>query len=209
MRAIYREIISASIALDNPLSIAYLVPYASYTHAAAIKKFGSSLDYHAMATVRDIFTAVEKGEAEYAVIPIENSTEGSVREAFDSFVESELKIVAQIYLEISHALISNSPLEAIDEIIEHFRRKYEKPKWQGLSWQQRRDLFIARRGRCHWCQARLTRNNFTVEHIKPRFEGGTDDWDNLSIACEPCNTMRGGDQFDADGFLIEEANQTV
>lgn len=116
LRAIYREIMSAAIALEKPLSIAYLGPEASYTHAAAIKKFGASVDYHAMATVRDIFTAVEKGEAEYAVIPIENSTEGSVREAFDSFVESELKIVAQIYLEISHALISNSPLEAIERV---------------------------------------------------------------------------------------------
>jgi chorismate mutase/prephenate dehydratase len=56
---------------------------------------------------------VEKGETDYAVIPIENSTEGSVREALDSFVESDLKVVAQIYLEINHALISNSSLENI------------------------------------------------------------------------------------------------
>jgi chorismate mutase/prephenate dehydratase len=116
LRAIYREIMSAAIALEKPLAIAYLGPEASYTHAAAIKKFGASVDYYAMATVRDIFTAVEKGEAEYAVIPIENSTEGSVREAFDSFVESDLKIVAQIYLELSHALISNSPLEEIERV---------------------------------------------------------------------------------------------
>lgn len=116
LRAIYREIMSAAIALEKPLMIAYLGPEASNTHAAALKKFGASVDYHAMATVSDIFTAVEKGETDYAVIPIENSTEGSVREALDSFVESELKIVAQIYLEISHALISNSPLEAIERV---------------------------------------------------------------------------------------------
>lgn len=116
LRAIYREIMSAAIALEKPLLIAYLGPEASNTHAAAMKKFGASVDYHAMATVSDIFTAVEKGETDYAVIPIENSTEGSVREALDSFVESDLKIVAQIYLEISHALISNSALEKIERV---------------------------------------------------------------------------------------------
>jgi chorismate mutase/prephenate dehydratase len=114
LQAIYREIMSAAIALEKPLLIAYLGPEASNTHAAALKKFGASVDYHAMATVSDIFTAVEKGETDYAVIPIENSTEGSVREALDSFVESDLKIVAQIYLEINHALISNSRLEDIE-----------------------------------------------------------------------------------------------
>lgn len=116
LQAIYREIMSAAIALEKPLLIAYLGPEATNTHAAAMKKFGASVDYHAMATIGDIFTAVEKGEADYAVIPIENSTEGSVRETLDSFVESELKIVAQIYLEISHALISSSPLEKIEKV---------------------------------------------------------------------------------------------
>ena len=116
LKAIYREIMSAAIALEKPLLIAYLGPEASNTHAAALKKFGASVNYHAMATVSDIFTAVEKGETDYAVIPIENSTEGSVREALDSFVESDLKIVAQIYLEITHCLISNSPLEEIERV---------------------------------------------------------------------------------------------
>src|SRR5476649_277417 len=116
LHAIYREIMSAAIALEKPLSIAYLGPEASNTHAAAMKKFGASVNYHAMATIADIFTAVEKGETDYAVIHIENSTEGSVRETLDSFVESDLKIVAQIYLEINHALISNSPLEEIERV---------------------------------------------------------------------------------------------
>lgn len=116
LRAIYRELMSAAIALEKPLLIAYLGPEASNTHGAAMRKFGASVDYHAMATVGDIFTAVEKGESDYAVIPIENSTEGSVREALDSFVESDLKIVAQIYTEITHALIANGPLEQIKKV---------------------------------------------------------------------------------------------
>ena len=116
LKAIYREIMSAAIALEKPLQIAYLGPEATYTHAAAIKKFGASVDYAPIATIGDIFTSVEKGEADYGIIPIENSTEGSVREAQDGFVESELKAVAQIYLEINHALISATPLERIEKV---------------------------------------------------------------------------------------------
>jgi len=116
LRAIYREIMSAAIALEKPLLVAYLGLEASNTHAAAMKKFGASVDYHSMATIGDIFTAVEKGEADNAVIPIENSTEGSVREALDSFVDSDLKIVGQIYMEISHALVSRSPLDKIEKV---------------------------------------------------------------------------------------------
>jgi chorismate mutase/prephenate dehydratase len=116
LQAIYREIMSAAIALEKPLQIAYLGPEATYTHAAAIKKFGASVDYQPIATIADIFTAVEKGEADYGIIPIENSTEGSVREALDGFVESDLKAVAQVYLEINHALISATPLEKIEKV---------------------------------------------------------------------------------------------
>jgi len=116
LRAIYREIMSAAIALEKPLVVAYLGPEASNTHAAALRKFGASVEYRPMATVSDIFAAVEKGDTDHAVIPIENSTEGSVREALDSFVESDLKIVAQIYVEISHALIASSPLERIERV---------------------------------------------------------------------------------------------
>ncbi|MCF3648222.1 prephenate dehydratase [Synoicihabitans lomoniglobus] len=116
LKAIYREIMSAAIALEKATKIVYLGPEATNTHAAAIKKFGASIDYEGMGTIADLFTAVEKGEADYAVIPIENSTEGSVREALDNFVESDLKIVAQIYLEISHSLISNESLEGITKV---------------------------------------------------------------------------------------------
>lgn len=116
LRAIYREIMSAAIALEQPLKIGFLGPEASYTHQAAMRKFGASVDYHAFATIGDIFTAVEKGESDYGVIPIENSTEGSVRDALDIFAESDLKIVAQIYLEIAHCLISNEPLEKIQKV---------------------------------------------------------------------------------------------
>lgn len=116
LTAIYSEIMSAAIALEKPLLIAYLGPEATNSHIAAMRKFGASADYHPMPSIADIFTAVEKGEADYAVIPIENSTEGSVRETLDCFVDSDLKVVAQLYTEISYCFISNTPLNEVTKI---------------------------------------------------------------------------------------------
>lgn len=116
IRRIYREIISAMIALEKKLQIAYLGPEATYTEQAARKTFGSSLDYLPMGTIADVFAAVEKGEADYGVIPIENSTGGAVIHSLDMLVETDLKIINQVYLPIDHCLISNSPLEEIREV---------------------------------------------------------------------------------------------
>ena len=116
LQAIYREIMSAALALEKPLCVAYLGPEATNTHAAALRKFGSSVDYRPMATIADIFTAVEKAEADYGVVPVENSTEGSVRDSLDLFVETPLKIVAELHQEIEHTLLSRSPLAKIRKI---------------------------------------------------------------------------------------------
>ena len=116
IRSIYREIISAAIALEKPLNVAYLGPEATYTHQAALKNFGSSIDYQPMAAVPDVFTAVKRGDADYGVVPVENSTQGTVISTLDMLVEAELTIVAQIYLEISHCLISQSSLDEITEV---------------------------------------------------------------------------------------------
>jgi chorismate mutase/prephenate dehydratase len=116
LRAIYREIMSAAIALEKPLAIAYLGPEATNSHQAALKKFGASVNYQGLASFADIFTAVERGECDYGIVPVENSTEGSVRDALDQFVASDLKIVSQLYLEIPFCLISNSPLEKITKV---------------------------------------------------------------------------------------------
>ncbi len=113
LRAIYREIISASLALQKEMVIAYLGPEATYTHQAALKNFGSSLPCRPCATIPDVFTAVEHGDADHGVVPIENSTEGAVFHSLDMLVETDLKIVAQVFLPIEHCLISKEPLEKI------------------------------------------------------------------------------------------------
>ncbi len=116
VRAIYREIISAAIALEKPLRVAYLGPEATYTHQAARKNFGTSIPFQPLSSVPDVFTAVRRGDADYGVVPVENSTQGTVISTLDMLVEFELTIVAQIYLEIAHCLISHSPLEKIRSV---------------------------------------------------------------------------------------------
>lgn len=116
LQSVYREVISGSISLEKKLVIAYLGPEATFTHQAAISKFGVSLGYRAIKTISDVFVEVESGAADYGVVPIENSTEGAVFHSMDMLVESDLHICSQVYMPIEHCLISQSPLAEIKEV---------------------------------------------------------------------------------------------
>ena len=116
LNAIYREVISASIALEKELKVAFLGPEATYTHQAVLKNFGVSLKAAPVKTISDVFSSVESGDCDYGVVPIENSTEGAVFHSMDELVESDLKICAQVYLPIEHCLIGQSSLETIKEV---------------------------------------------------------------------------------------------
>lgn len=122
LQHIYREIMSSALALEKPMSIAYFGPEATFTHQAAIRRFGSSLRYTAMKTIADVFTEVAKNRADYGVVPVENSTEGVVTHTLDMFVDSELRIVAQIILPIQHCLLGKV------ERLEDIRRLYSHPQ---------------------------------------------------------------------------------
>ncbi|MFA6358186.1 MAG: prephenate dehydratase [Candidatus Omnitrophota bacterium] len=107
LEAIYREVMSASLALEKPLKIAYLGPQASFSNLAAVKKFGSQVSYIACNSIAEVFLEVEKGSADYGVVPIENSIEGAVSHTLDVFVDSDLKICSQVNLEVTHNLLAN------------------------------------------------------------------------------------------------------
>lgn len=109
LKAIYREIMSASLALEKPLAIAYLGPEATFTHLASLSKFGSSVQYRSCASINEVFREVEQARADYGVIPIENSIEGAVSHTLDMFIDSDLKICSEIFFEIAHNLMSNTP----------------------------------------------------------------------------------------------------
>ena len=115
-RAIYREIMSAALALESNLKISYLGPPATFTHQAARSKFGASVEYHPAGSIADVFSAVENGNADYGVVPIENSTEGAVTHTFDQFTGTTLKICAEIYLPISLCLMASVPREKVSRI---------------------------------------------------------------------------------------------
>lgn len=121
IKSIYREIMSASLALEKPLSIAYLGPEATFTHLASLSKFGNSVNYTPASSINQVFVEVEQRRADYGVIPVENSIEGAVSHSLDMFIDSELKICSEILFEISHHLMSNSDMK-------HIRRVYSNPQ---------------------------------------------------------------------------------
>lgn len=119
LRAIYREIMSASLALEKGIAIAYLGPEGTWTHQAAREKFGASVSYLPESDIGDVFNEVARRHADYGVVPVENSTEGAVNHTLDMFMESDLKICAQILLRIDNHLIGNGRRESIARIYSH------------------------------------------------------------------------------------------
>src|SRR3989339_121931 len=93
LRNVFYEILSASRSLQKNLTIAYLGPESTFTHQAAVRNFGKYSGYIPCISTRDVFSVVEKGTADYGVVPIENSTGGVVNHTLDMFLESDLKIV--------------------------------------------------------------------------------------------------------------------
>jgi chorismate mutase/prephenate dehydratase len=106
LKAIYREILAASLALEEPLKVSCLGPLGTFTHLAALRHFGSSAAFVPVDSIKKVFENVESRKAEYGVVPIENSNEGVVSHTLDMFMDSDLQVVAEIILEVSHNLLS-------------------------------------------------------------------------------------------------------
>ena len=119
LRAIYREIMSSALSLEKAMTIAYLGPEATFTQQAALRKFGNSLKYSATRTIAEVFQEVSRGRADYGVVPVENSSEGVVTNTLDVFVDSPLKIVAQIVLPIQQCLMGKGKREQIKKLYVH------------------------------------------------------------------------------------------
>jgi chorismate mutase/prephenate dehydratase len=117
IKNIFREIISASRQIQAPLAVAFLGPEATFSHLAAIKKFGRATRFGPLATIQEVFAEVEKGKYQFGVVPIENSTEGVVNDTLDLFAETPLQICGEIFLEISHDLVSKSGQRQDIEVI--------------------------------------------------------------------------------------------
>lgn len=120
IRPVYREIMSASLSLEGPQQVAYLGPRATFTHLACIQKFGESAQYVPVNSIKDVFNEVERGRANFGVVPIENSTEGVVNHTLDMFMDSSLLIYGEVLQEVSHHLLSKADRpEDIKKIYSH------------------------------------------------------------------------------------------
>ena len=119
LRAIYREIMSAALSLENNLKVAYMGPPSTFSHQAARGRFGGSVDYLSCETISDVFDAVEKRMADYGVVPVENSTEGAVTFTLDRLTETSLKICAELYIPISNCLLAKTSRDHIEKLYSH------------------------------------------------------------------------------------------
>jgi len=108
LRAVYLEIVSACRALERPVTVAYWGPPASNTHVAARRRFGAQTQFVCADSIADVFAAVEKGQADFGVVPVENSTQGIVSPTLDQFLDSDLQLCAEVFVPIEHHLLSNA-----------------------------------------------------------------------------------------------------
>lgn len=108
IRAVFREVMSACLSMEEPLRVAYLGPEGTFSQMAARSLFGREARYRECATIEGVFEAVESGDAPYGVVPFENSTEGAVSMTSDALVESNVCIRQEHVLPISHCLLSRA-----------------------------------------------------------------------------------------------------
>ena len=121
LQSIYREIMSGSFALERPLRISFLGPLGSYSHLAAAGKFGASVEYEPVGDIPAAFGEVERGHADFAVVPVENSLGGGVIDTLDAFMHTSVQVCAEINRRIHHNLLARVPIQQIERV-------YSKPE---------------------------------------------------------------------------------
>lgn len=121
LRSIFREVLSSARELVKEVRVAYLGPQFSFTHLAALEKFGKTADLIPVNSIAAVFEEVNKGHAEYGIVPIENSTDGRIVDTLDMFTRLPLRICGEVQIAVHHNLLSRSPRSEITEI-------YSKPQ---------------------------------------------------------------------------------
>ncbi len=128
---LFREIMSACLALEEPVRVAFLGPEGTFTQEAALKHFGHSAVSMPMAVIDEVFREVAAGAASYGVVPVENSSEGVVNHTLDSFMESSLQICGEVELRIHHHFLigPNTREENITRVYSHPQSLAQCRKW--------------------------------------------------------------------------------
>ena len=133
---VFREIMSACLALEKPLQVAYLGPEGTFTQAAAIKHFGHAAVCVSQSTIDSVFSQVESGECNYGVVPVENSTEGMVSHTLDNFMDSGLKISGEVEMAITHHLLvaQGTGRDDVTRICAHEQALAQCRNWLDQHW---------------------------------------------------------------------------
>jgi chorismate mutase/prephenate dehydratase len=121
VRAVFREIISGTRAVQMPLRVAYLGPEFTFSHLAAIQRFGQSAELVPVGTIAAVFEEVERGHTQFGVVPMENSTDGRVSDTLDGFSRSHVRICGELPLRIHHCLLGTGQRDEV-------RTVYSKPQ---------------------------------------------------------------------------------
>ncbi len=131
MARLFREIMSACLALEAPVQVAFLGPEGTFTQEAALKHFGHSAVTRPMNAIDEVFREVAAGAANYGVVPVENSTEGVVNHTLDNFLDASLKICGEVELRIHHHLLigPNTKKEHITRVYSHAQSLAQCRKW--------------------------------------------------------------------------------
>ncbi len=116
IEGIYRELMSGSFALERAIRIGYLGPPGTFSHVAAVRQFGSTVEFVQQTDIESVFEDVQAGRVNYGVVPYENSIGGSVTDTLDAFRDHEVTVYAEALVEVQHALLANCPLEEITAI---------------------------------------------------------------------------------------------
>jgi len=116
LEAVYRELMSGSFALEKPLRIGFLGPEGSFSHAASVTKFGSSVEYVPLSAIPAVFDEVVRGHVDYGLVPVENSIGGGIVDTLDAFLTSSAKICAEVLLNVHHNLLAKEPWERITKV---------------------------------------------------------------------------------------------
>ena len=127
---VFREIISATRSLEEPGRIAYLGPEGTFSHEAALRKFGELASLGGVPSITDVFAAVEGGKSKLGIVPVENTTEGVITETLDALAEFDVTICAESVLRISQNLLSRSGcLEDVRRVVSHPQPLAQCRRW--------------------------------------------------------------------------------
>ena len=130
----FRELMSACLALEKPLDVAFLGPEGTFTQQAAIKHFGHAVNTVPATTIAEIFNAVENGHCQFGVVPVENSTEGMISHTLDRFVSSPLKICGEVEIRVHQNLLTNAEnLKDITEVLSHQQSLAQCRRWLDIN----------------------------------------------------------------------------